>query len=155
MNSWEKDVFRSRQRAELGIDTKRKGPPTSTIPTKRTQKFSLQHCAILRYGAARKSSRGYLTALCNGPPIGQIVSVINATITPLDLQPLHSPSLANRGTMAAGLIERLAKVNTRLKQQHGVITYITENECNSISLSLCRGDIYSFPIVPFLFATTS
>ena len=34
MNSWEKDAFRSRQCAELGIDTKRKDPSTSTIPTK-------------------------------------------------------------------------------------------------------------------------
>ena len=32
MNSWEKDAFRSRQRAELGVDTKRKGLSTSTIP---------------------------------------------------------------------------------------------------------------------------
>jgi hypothetical protein len=34
MNSWEKDAFRQRQCAELGGDTKRKGTPTSTIPTK-------------------------------------------------------------------------------------------------------------------------
>jgi hypothetical protein len=37
MNSWEKDTFRQRQRAELGVDTKRKGPTTLTIPTKRTR----------------------------------------------------------------------------------------------------------------------
>ena len=37
MNSWEKDAFRQRQRAELGVNTKRKGPSTSTIPTKRTR----------------------------------------------------------------------------------------------------------------------
>ncbi len=37
MNSWEKDAFRSRQCAELGVDTKRKGPSTSTIPKKRTR----------------------------------------------------------------------------------------------------------------------
>ena len=37
MNSWEKDAFRSRQRTELGVDTKRKGPPTSTISKKRTR----------------------------------------------------------------------------------------------------------------------
>ncbi len=37
MNSWEKDAFRERQRAELGVDTKRKGESTSTIPTKRTR----------------------------------------------------------------------------------------------------------------------
>ncbi len=37
MNSWEKDAFRQRQRAELGVDTKRKGESTSTIPIKRTR----------------------------------------------------------------------------------------------------------------------
>ena len=37
MNSWEKDAFRSRQRVELGVDTKHKGPPTSTIPKNRTR----------------------------------------------------------------------------------------------------------------------
>ena len=37
MDSWEKDAFRQRQRAELGVDTKRKGPPTSTFPTKCTR----------------------------------------------------------------------------------------------------------------------
>ena len=37
MNSWEKDAFRQRQRAELGADTKRKGESTSTIPIKRTR----------------------------------------------------------------------------------------------------------------------
>jgi len=37
MNSWEKDAFRSRQLVELGVDTKRKGPPNSTIPTKRNR----------------------------------------------------------------------------------------------------------------------
>ena len=37
MNSWEKDACRQRQRAELGVDTKRKGEPTSTIPIKRTR----------------------------------------------------------------------------------------------------------------------
>ena len=37
MNTWEKDAFRSRQRAELGVDTKHKGPPTSTISKKRTR----------------------------------------------------------------------------------------------------------------------
>jgi hypothetical protein len=37
INSWEKDSFRQRQRAELGVDTKRKGPPTSTISKKRTR----------------------------------------------------------------------------------------------------------------------
>ena len=37
MNSWKKDAFRQRQRAELGVDTKRKGSSTSTISTKRTR----------------------------------------------------------------------------------------------------------------------
>ena len=36
MNSWEKDAFRQRQCAELGVDTKRKGESKSTIFTKRT-----------------------------------------------------------------------------------------------------------------------
>ncbi len=36
-NSWERDAFRQRQRAELGVDTKHKGQSTSTIPTKRTR----------------------------------------------------------------------------------------------------------------------
>ena len=35
MNSWEKNAFCQRQPAELGVDTKRRGPSTSTIPTKR------------------------------------------------------------------------------------------------------------------------
>ena len=37
MNSWEKDAFRQRQHAELGVDTKRKGESTLTIPIKRTR----------------------------------------------------------------------------------------------------------------------
>jgi len=37
MNTWEKDAFRSPKRAELGVDTKHKGPPTSTIFKKRTR----------------------------------------------------------------------------------------------------------------------
>ena len=32
MNTWEKDAFRSRQRAELGVDTKHKGPPLRQSP---------------------------------------------------------------------------------------------------------------------------
>jgi hypothetical protein len=31
-DKWEKDAFRSRQRSDLGVDTKRKCPPTSTLP---------------------------------------------------------------------------------------------------------------------------
>jgi hypothetical protein len=48
------------------------GPSTRASPSWNACQ-SRRKSAILRYGAASKSSRGFLTALCNGPPIGQIV----------------------------------------------------------------------------------